>query len=82
MRRSRFIEEQIIRVDHKRVYRRCREEDLELPKRRRTRLLSVRREPLVKASGIKQRRLMGFMSDSVADGRRLQDSRAGRPREK
>jgi putative transposase len=59
------------RVNHKRVYRVYREEGLQLPKRRRKRLRSVRRQPLMKAQAVNVRWSMDFMSDALADGRRF-----------
>jgi hypothetical protein len=38
-------------VNHKRVYRVYRQERLQLPKRRRKHLRSVKREPLIRHSG-------------------------------
>jgi putative transposase len=58
-------------VNHKRVYRLYREEGLQLPKRRRKRLRSVRREPLTPALALNARWSMDFMSDAFADGRRF-----------
>ena len=58
-------------VNHKRVHRLCRAEGLQLPKRRRKRLRSVRREPLARAEGLNQRWSMDFMSDAFSDGRRF-----------
>lgn len=60
-----------LRVNHKRVYRIYREEGLQLPKRRRKRLRSVRREPLKPAETVNARWSMDFMSDSLADGRKF-----------
>lgn len=59
------------RVNHKRVYRLYREEGLQLPKRRRKHLRSVRRQPLTPAVGLNARWSMDFMSDAFADGRRF-----------
>jgi putative transposase len=58
-------------VNHKRVYRLYCEEGLQLPKRRRKRLRSLRRQPLAKAESLNQRWSMDFMSDALADGRRF-----------
>jgi len=60
-----------LRVNHKRVYRVYREEGLQLPKRRRKRLRSVRREPLKPAEAINVRWSMDFVSDALADGRKF-----------
>jgi putative transposase len=59
------------RVNHKRVYRLYREERLQLPKRRRKILRSVRRQPLARAQAVNVRWSMDFMSDALADGRRF-----------
>ena len=59
------------RVNHKRVYRLYREEGLQLPKRRRKHLRSVRRQPLTPALMLNARWSMDFMSDAFADGRRF-----------
>lgn len=59
------------RVNHKRVYRLYRVEGLQLPKRRRKRLRSVRRQPLATAQAVNVRWSMDFMSDALADGRRF-----------
>ena len=58
-------------VNHKCVYRLYREEGLQLPKRRRKRLRSLRRQPLLKAQELNERWSMDFMSDALADGRRF-----------
>ena len=58
-------------VNHKRVYRLYREEGLQLPKRRRKHLRSVRRQPLTAALALNARWSMDFMSDAFADGRRF-----------
>lgn len=58
-------------VNHKRVYRLYRVEGLQLPKRRRKHLRSVRRQPLTGAEAPNQRWSMDFMSDAFADGRRF-----------
>ena len=58
-------------VNHKRVYRLYRDEGLQLPKRRRKYLRSVRRQPLSPAVGLNSRWSMDFMSDALADGRRF-----------
>jgi putative transposase len=58
-------------VNHKRVYRVYREEGLQLPKRRRKKLRSVRRQPLLQPEAMNVRWSMDFMSDSFADGRRF-----------
>ena len=60
-----------LRVNYKRVYRVYREEGLQLPKRRRKRLRSVRREPLQPAETLNARWSMDFMSDALADGRKF-----------
>ena len=59
------------RVNHKRVYRLYREEGLQLPKRRRKHLRSIRRQPLTQAAAINTRWSMDFMSDAFGDGRRF-----------
>ena len=58
-------------VNHKRVYRLYRQEGLQLPKRRRKHLRSVKREPLTPALLLNARWSMDFMSDAFADGRRF-----------
>ena len=58
-------------VNHKRVYRVYRQEGLQLPKRRRKHLRSVKREPLTPALGLNARWSMDFMSDAFADSRRF-----------
>jgi putative transposase len=58
-------------VNHKRVYRLYRQEGLQLPKRRRKHLRSVKRAPLSPALGLNARWSMDFMSDAFADGRRF-----------
>ena len=58
-------------VNHKRVYRLYRQEGLQLPRRRRKYLRSVRRQPLTPARGLNTRWSMDFMSDAFADGRRF-----------
>ena len=58
-------------VNHKRVYRVNRQEGLQLPKRRRKHLRSVKREPLAPALGLNARWSMDFMSDAFADSRRF-----------
>jgi putative transposase len=58
-------------VNHKLVYRLYREENLQLPKRRRKHLRSVRRQPLAPAEMLNARWSMDFMSDAFADGRRF-----------
>ena len=60
-----------VAVNHKRVYRIYREEGLQLPKRRRKRLRSTRRQPLGRAETLNARWSMDFMSDAFADGRRF-----------
>ena len=57
-------------VNHKRVYRLYRQEGLQLPRRRRKYLRSVRRQPLTPALGVNARWSMDFMSDAFADGRK------------
>ena len=58
-------------VNHKRVYRLYREERLQLPRRRRKYLRSVRRQPLTPALGVNARWSMDFMSDAFSDGRKF-----------
>jgi len=58
-------------VSHQRVYRLYREEGLQLPKRRRKHLRSVRRQPLTPALELNARWSMDFMSDAFADGWRF-----------
>jgi putative transposase len=58
-------------VNHKRVYRVYREEGLQLPKRRRKKLRSIRRQPLLQPATANARWSMDFMSDAFADGRRF-----------
>ena len=58
-------------VNHKRVHRVYREENLQLPRRRRKYLRSVRRQPLTPAQHLNARWSMDFMSDAFADGRRF-----------
>ena len=58
-------------VNHKRVYRIYREEELQLPKRRKKRLRSVQRQPMVGAASINQRWSMDFMTDTLASSRRF-----------
>lgn len=58
-------------VNHKRVYRIYREEELQLPKRRKKRLRSVQRQPMVEATSINQRWSMDFMTDTLASSRRF-----------
>ena len=58
-------------VNHKRVYRLYCQEGLQLPRRRRKYLRSVRRHPLTPAVGVNARWSMDFMSDAFADGRRF-----------
>ena len=58
-------------VNHKRVYRLYRQEGLQLPRRRRKYLRSVRRQPLTAAVRLNARWSMDFMSDAFADGRRF-----------
>ena len=58
-------------VNHKRVYRLYREESLQLPKRRRKRIRSEKRAPLVPAERINQRWSMDFIHDMLATGRRF-----------
>jgi putative transposase len=59
-----------IRVNHKKVHRICREEHLEVPRRRRKRL---KRPPVVlaPATRVNQRWAMDFVQDALADGRTL-----------
>jgi len=59
------------RVNHKRVYRLYRQEGLQLPKRRRKHLRSIRRQPLAPAAAINSRWSMDFMTDAFGDGRRF-----------
>ena len=59
------------RVNPKRVYRIYREEGLQLPKRRRKRMRSLRRQPLPAAVGLNSRWSMDFVHDMLADGRRF-----------
>jgi putative transposase len=58
-------------VNHKRVYRVYREEELQLPKRRKKRLRSAQRQPMVEAASVNQRWSMDFMTDTLASGRRF-----------
>jgi putative transposase len=58
-------------VNHKRVYRLYRQEGLQLPRRRRKYLRSVRRQPLTPAAGVNARWSMDFMSDAFSDGRKF-----------
>ena len=58
-------------VNHKRVYRIYRAEGLQLPKRRRKRMRSAKRVPLVAAVRLNERWSMDFMQDMLADGRRF-----------
>ena len=60
-----------IHANHKRVYRIYREEGLQLPKRRRKRIRSAKRVPLVPAARLNERWSMDFMQDMLADGRRF-----------
>ena len=59
------------RANHKRVYRIYREENLQLPKRRRKRIRSAKRVPLAPAIRLNERWSMDFMLDMLADGRRF-----------
>ncbi len=59
-----------IRVNHKKIHRICREEHLQVPRRRRKRL----KRPLVAlapATRVNQRWAMDFVQDAMADGRTL-----------
>jgi putative transposase len=58
-------------VNHKRVYRLYRQEGLQLPRRRRKYLRSVRRQPLTPALSVNARWSMDFMSDAFSDGRKF-----------
>jgi putative transposase len=58
-------------VNHKRVYRLYCQEGLQLPRRRRKYLRSVRRQPLTPALGVNARWSMDFMSDAFSDGRKF-----------
>jgi putative transposase len=58
-------------VNHKRLHRLYRQEGLQLPRRRRKYLRSVRRQPLTPALSLNARWSMDFMSDAFADGRRF-----------
>jgi len=59
------------KVNHKRVYRLYRDESLQLPKRRRKRLRSLTRQPLLTPEDVNPRWSMDFMTDTLADGRRF-----------
>jgi putative transposase len=56
-------------VNHKKVYRLYREEDLKLRKRRRRARAQVERVPLAAPTGADERYSMDFMRDTLADGR-------------
>ena len=58
-------------VNHKRVYRVYSEEELQLPKRRKKRLRSAQRQPMIEATSVNQRWSMDFMTDTLASGRRF-----------
>ncbi len=58
-------------VNRKRVYRIYREEELQLPKRRRKRIRSVKRAPLAAATHVNERWSMDFLHDMLADGRKI-----------
>lgn len=60
-----------VRVNHKRVYRIYRQEGLSLRLRRRKKLASGLRVPLPRPERPNQRWSMDFMSDFMAEGRRL-----------
>ncbi len=58
------------RVNHKKIHRICREEQLQVPRRRRKRLKRPA-VPLSPATRVNQRWAMDFVQDAVADGRTL-----------
>ena len=59
------------RDNHKRVYRVYREERLQVNRRKRKRRCAGRRLPLEQAQRINQRWSLDFVSDQLADGRRI-----------
>lgn len=58
-------------VNHKLVYRLYRDEALQLPRKRRKHLRSVKRAPLPNAGRINERWSMDFVHDQLANGRRF-----------
>lgn len=58
-------------VNHKRVYRIYREEELQVKKRKRKKTARSRQMPLVEPDHINKRWSMDFMEDSVEPGRKL-----------
>ena len=59
------------KVNHKKVYRLYREEDLAVRRRRRKRTCASVRVPTSMPTGCNQRWSMDFLADTLADGRRL-----------
>lgn len=59
-----------IRVNHKRIHRICREEHLQVPRRRRKRLQRTA-VAIAPATRVNQRWAMDFVQDALADGRIL-----------
>jgi len=58
-------------VNHKRIYRMYRQEGLVVRRKKRKRRTSVARKPLVMPRRVNERWSMDFLSDYLADGRRL-----------
>jgi putative transposase len=58
-------------VNPKRIYRLYCEEGLQLPRRRRKKLRSLKRQPLPAADGVNSRWSMDFVHDMLADSRRF-----------
>ena len=66
-----LIRREGIRVNHKRIYRLYSEAGLAVRRRRRRERVAVEREPLYLPSGPNQVWSMDFVSDALADGRRI-----------
>ena len=60
-----------LRVNHKRIYRLCREEGLAVRPRKRKRLSRIAVGPLPAVTGVNQRQTMDFIEDRLVTGQQF-----------
>ena len=68
---TRLLQNEGFGVNHKRIYRVYRQEHLQIPHRRKRRRSKERGRQPMPATALNQRWSMDFMSDQLADGRRI-----------
>lgn len=66
-----LLDQEFPGVNHKKIYRLYREAKLAVRRRRKVKRPAIERQPLMRASGLNAVWSMDFVSDALANGRRL-----------